>query len=462
MLPLVPPSASFSQQVLNSQSTKFQPIQGRTPGQLSIEQISRASFLLGSGATVRDVAQQVGSTKSVIGRVRQMATGSQTITFEPKSNIIQHLRRHFVAYKFLENPFSSAREVSELSEDAHITISKSEVNRLAHEMGFRCALTQKREKLTDKQKRNRVAFCQRIESSRLRDVPWVFSDESMLVLNPLKRRVRVIRGYDAAEKYIDSEGYPVKLMVWGAIGRGFKPDLVRVEGMMTAPSYVALLRDNQIFEKMNRTYGRGRYVFQQDGARPHTAGITKEWIARQKVATLDGHYAWPANSPDLSVIENCWAIVKANIDYSRVTDADSLFEEAQRAWREIPMETIDKMINDFEPRRKTVIVTGGDCLNECKAILSEFRKSDQLGMACFRRVRRNEQNVRVFCEQSSWFFSCHGVWPKEKDAGELLERSYAMSCQVCGLLPDNLRERLRLPLAAKTLKIPTRPLIWPA
>ena len=48
---------------------------------------------------------------------------------------------------------------------------------------------------------------------------------------------------------------------------------------------------------------------QEDGASSHTVGIPERYRRAQKVKTLE----WPAQSPDLSPIENLWKIAKARI-----------------------------------------------------------------------------------------------------------------------------------------------------
>ncbi len=48
------------------------------------------------------------------------------------------------------------------------------------------------------------------------------------------------------------------------------------------------------------------FIFQQDLAPAHTNNSTKSCLNGHGVGVLD----WPANSPDLSPIENLWGIVK--------------------------------------------------------------------------------------------------------------------------------------------------------
>src|SRR5689334_11751433 len=57
------------------------------------------------------------------------------------------------------------------------------------------------------------------------------------------------------------------------------------------------------------------YVFQKDNNPKHTSKLVKKWIANRGLEMLD----WPAQSPDLNIIECLWVHFKRKLlDYEIV------------------------------------------------------------------------------------------------------------------------------------------------
>ena len=54
----------------------------------------------------------------------------------------------------------------------------------------------------------------------------------MVIKNPKKKEIWVIRGVNARDRFVEFEGYPAKVMVCACIGPGFKSDLIRVQGKL--------------------------------------------------------------------------------------------------------------------------------------------------------------------------------------------------------------------------------------
>ena len=68
---------------------------------------------MGSGRTVRDVADEFETSKSTMQRIRDVATGR----IDPRPKIqdthIKQFKRHLVAWAFLSSPYASALAISQ-------------------------------------------------------------------------------------------------------------------------------------------------------------------------------------------------------------------------------------------------------------------------------------------------------------------------------------------------------------
>ena len=209
---------------LTSRQTIFRPNLPPNKGAMSIDDMLKASFSLGAGHSIRDVCLELSPPRSpaTIHRLKQRAMGC----LEKKETVEDYTRPilgHFISFCLFTNPMATGKEMAEKARTVlGIEVSKATVNGLAKQMHFDSVFSQKQEKLTPEQKAYRVFFCLSIPNWKSFNLPWIFSDETMIVLNPQKRRVRIIRGVDAPGKFIETVGYPTKLMVWGAIGLNFK------------------------------------------------------------------------------------------------------------------------------------------------------------------------------------------------------------------------------------------------
>uniref|UniRef100_A0A3B1JMZ2 Tc1-like transposase DDE domain-containing protein n=1 Tax=Astyanax mexicanus TaxID=7994 RepID=A0A3B1JMZ2_ASTMX len=82
----------------------------------------------------------------------------------------------------------------------------------------------------------------------------------------------------------------------------------------------------------------------EDLAPAHAAKSTKDWFTKKQLEVL----AWPANSPDLNVIENLWP-----------TTLDQLKQNIATAWEAVSAETCDKLVKSMPRRLQAVIQAKG-------------------------------------------------------------------------------------------------------
>ena len=112
------------------------------------------------------------------------------------------------------------------------------------------------------------------------------------------------------------------------------------------------------------------FVFQQDGAGPHTSHLIMGpvrrlpdgrklklpgWLRLNNVPIL----RFPSLSPDISPIENLWSCVERKLAGKRFNTRDALWEAVQQAWESIPLSTLINLVDSMPRRMREVIKAKG-------------------------------------------------------------------------------------------------------
>ena len=146
--------------------------------------------------------------------------------------------------------------------------------------------------------------------------------------------------------------YPYSTLIWAVIGRNYKSKLIFVEKSVNEQRYKRLLMDSKIFSELNKKEKRFSFLFQQDGATCHWTSLVMKYICRY-ARVLNG---WPPNPPDISPIENLWAIMKERLNRltTKPKSKSELKQLIQHVYDSIDLETINNLINTFEYRIQMV------------------------------------------------------------------------------------------------------------
>ena len=91
-------------------------------------------------------------------------------------------------------------------------------------------------------------------------------------------------------------------------------------------------------------------MLQQDGASIHTAHNVTEYLSPIAAQLMP----WPSQSPDLSIIENLWAIIKYRVARKRYSNIVELIEVIRDEWRQIgadPNHKILRALCESMPKR---------------------------------------------------------------------------------------------------------------
>lgn len=203
------------------------------------------------------------------------------------------------------------------------------------------------------------------------DKEWnciIWSDKSYVYIGDDRGTVWVTRAAD--EEFQEDcviptfKQSPLRIMIWSCIMRGSRGPLVILDypggkgGGMTAQRYQDQVLDRALFDyywKMLES--RGQVIFQQDGARCHTAKSTMAWLATNLIEI----FPHPAASPDLSPIEPLWNRLKTLIRArSHIPSSiEELKTAVRECWEMISTEDIDAHVKHMEDRVKAVLAANG-------------------------------------------------------------------------------------------------------
>lgn len=101
---------------------------------------------------------------------------------------------------------------------------------------------------------------------------------------------------------------------------------------------------------------RQPWVWQQDNCTVHKARIVLEEIANEGVTVSD----WPANSPDLSPIENVWKILQDKVyEKGQFKKKDELSAEIERCAKTIDPSVIKNLYLSMRNRLLSVLERKG-------------------------------------------------------------------------------------------------------
>lgn len=207
----------------------------------------------------------------------------------------------------------------------------------------------------------RKAFARRVMNIDPKRI--VFTDESWLTCNERTGRGQWVKKGQKPFPIERKNRYNVAtVQVWGAIGWNYRSPLIFfprskiVEGekktwTLNGPKYIR--RCLSVAAVKNKIQ-RPEVLLQQDGARAHCNSVVKAYLTKQKINVLE---PWPANSPDLNMIESVWNTLKGEIGRTCPLTFEDLKAEAQKAWEGIPVSTMNAHVMQFSKQIRSVAAT---------------------------------------------------------------------------------------------------------
>ena len=320
---------------------------------LHIRERIRALYLEGKNSN--EIQKIVGHTRSAILNICKKVKNNLGVENLPRTGRQKKLTNRAmrnIVIKSKKNPFSTAREIRQ---DCSLqnNISVDTVKRVLRANNLYGRVAVKKPKLNRVQKKKRLAYA--VENRSWSTLQWskiIFSDESRIELIPKARQfVRRPKNEQHREKYtIKTTKFSPSIMVWGAIRHDGKRVIVKCNESVDAYEYQRILD-----EGLPRIYTT-RYIFQQDGATCHTARSTTQYLSQKGIRVMKN---WPSQSPDISIIENLWNILKENVKKHDPKSKEELWKFAEEEFYAIPDTRIVELYESLERRIKSILANRG-------------------------------------------------------------------------------------------------------
>lgn len=186
------------------------------------------------------------------------------------------------------------------------------------------------------------------------DETWISCNESTCRVQWAKSRSQVFPKERKARVNVNS------VMVWGAVAYNWKSKLVIFPAKQTSDE-----GESQPFRLNGDRYVRSclstvvddlkkrGIVFQHDGARAHVKSSVRSYLSRKGVRVLEN---WPANSPDLNMIEYLWKTLKERVGLQCPYTMDELITAVRKAWDELPQQLINNHVMHFQSALRGCLV----------------------------------------------------------------------------------------------------------
>ena len=275
---------------------------------------------------------------------------------------------------------SSVELASKAQAKFKVKISPTTVQRHLRQNGCKYGSPKKVVLLQARHKETRLKWARHHLSQRTSFVSYMFSDSKIFLLSDVhsggklwyakgeRPQVAVPKNSQGVHVYVGVTNYGITkpCFVTGAgsqVSPYINPSTKRAFSGVCALEYQEVVLPHLI-EGGDRLFRplaskRHSWVLQQDNASPHVARATKALMD----ARLPNRWVkdWPALSPDLSWVENIWALCMRRLQDKRdlVTDINSLKRELTAVLASTELDTLQKHVLGMPGRLQAVIQAAG-------------------------------------------------------------------------------------------------------
>ena len=248
------------------------------------------------------------------------------------------------------------------------SISRYTVRRDLTKLGLRALKCQRGPKRMPQDAAVRLNACKAYMTMPLRDLQRLaFSDTKYFDTNSRGTQYEWCRK-DQTPGRILRETWCPRVHVWGVLHRDFRFIVRLSPGKLTAESFKRQCLMPLAAYLKEKKHPMSSVVLQMDGETAMNAGGALRYLETKGFVILRD---WPARSPELSPIENMWAIIQRRVDLRGPTDADELWKMVKEEWEAVTDEEARALVGSFRARLKRCVSAGG------QTIATKFKTSER-------------------------------------------------------------------------------------
>lgn len=248
--------------------------------------------------------------------------------------------------------------VNEVSDHSFCTKT---VQRKLSDMGFKRRVVKKKVLVRAINKKKRILWCRERRHWTVEEqwCKWIFSDESQVVIGS-DNRMYIWRKDDEVNKphlVCPTHQRRLSVMIWGCVSFHGIGTFTPVIGNIDSRKYIDIL-DEHLWPVLARHFPNDDYIFMDDNAPVHRARNVKTFKENNNIHDTE----WPAQSPDLNLIENIWLHLKRTLQHQslNLTTQEDLVNAIRQAWENIPVQLVRSLYETIPARLQEVIRMKGN------------------------------------------------------------------------------------------------------
>lgn len=332
--------------------------------ELSTDLKERIIILNSKGFNNNKEGELLGIHRSTVGRILKKFFQKGSVENDPRSGRprVTDVRGDRKLYRIVKtNRRQSLQDItSTFNRNEGTHLSKRTVRRRLHQEGYRRGKIQKTLTISKVNRQRRILWCR--GKRHWKSEQWqkvIFSDETQVVIGQ-NNSVSLWR--KTSEKWkpycLNQRKTPVKVscMFWGCITYDGIGVIVPVDGNLNSTKYIELL-DFHLWPVIAKVFGNRPFIFQDDNATPHCSRQTNTWKQENGIQKFN----WPAQSPDLNIIENVWRCIKIKMsrEIDNIKNRDDLVAAVTRIWNGLSQTYIRSLYASIPRRLRQVTIQKG-------------------------------------------------------------------------------------------------------